>query len=577
VSQPAAVSRPALLRRALIVAGLASGITALFVAAREDITYDAIVGLIAGWSFLVSGTIAIERRPDNHVGALMLVIGLVWFLSHLLRTWMQPLPLTAGIWLGDLWLLPLAYLLAGFPLAHLTHRVDRVVLGALAFVMIPLEALWLMFLDFDSFGEAGVPRNVLMVADEPGLADAIDTLQRSILVVSLGTLAVVLVQRWRHASAPLRRALTPVLAGAAGVAGLTIVYLLGKLDVNTQRPYALSLIVLSAVPVIFLIGLLRARLARSSIGALLVDLREPAEPGALRDSLARAVRDPSLELAYWVPEYSAYVGVNGEPVTLPAAGSGRVATFVERGGRAVAALIHDASLQDEPELVGAVTSAAGIALENERLQADLRARLSDLHASRARIVEAGDAARRTLERDLHDGAQQRLVSLAVVLRLLESRVPTEAELLKTARDELNESLEELRRIARGLHPAVLTDHGLPVALESLAARAPVRVTLHVDLAERLAEPVEVAAYYLVAEGLTNVAKYAEARTATVEIGRENGTLVVEVTDDGKGGADPDAGSGLRGLADRVEALDGRLKVWSPDNGGTRLRAEIPCA
>ena len=280
-----------------------------------------------------------------------------------------------------------------------------------------------------------------------------------------------------------------------------------------------------------------------------------------------------------MPEYRSYVGTDGQPIDLPAEGSGRVATFVERGGTSVAALIHDASLQDEPELVGAVTSAAGIALENERLQADLRARLADLRASRARIVEAGDTARRKLERDLHDGAQQRLVSLS---RLAApgreaAACPPKRSCSTTARDELNASLEELRRIARGIHPAVLSDHGLPVALESLAARAPVRVTLDVDLAERLPEPVEVAAYYLVAEGLTNVAKYAEAESATVDVERENGTLVVEISDDGKGGADPEGGSGLRGLADRVEALDGRLKVWSPDDGGTRLRAEIPCA
>ena len=275
--------------------------------------------------------------------------------------------------------------------------------------MIPLEALWLMFLSFDSFGEPGVPRNVLMVADEPGLAGAVDTVQRVILITALGALAVVLVRRWRNASAPLRRALMPVLAGAAGLALLTAVYLLDKVNRGSPQVYSIAMLVLSAVPLIFLVGLLRARLARSGIGALLVDLREPAEPGALRDSLARALRDPTLELAYWVPEYRAYVGLDGEPVELPAPGAGHVATFVERSGTAVAALIHDASLQDEPELVGAVTSAAGIALENERLQADLRARLTDLRASRARIIEAGDTARRKLERDLHDGAQQRLV------------------------------------------------------------------------------------------------------------------------------------------------------------------------
>jgi len=356
------------------------------------------------------------------------------------------------------------------------------------------------------------------------------------------------------------------------------VYLLDKLGRDPGTLFRFALLTLTAVPVIFLVGLLRARLARSGVGALLVDLREPTNPGALRDSLARALRDPSLELAYWVPEYEAYVARDGEPLQLPT--DGRVATYVERHGTPVAAIIHDATLQDEPELVGAVASAAGIALENERLQADLRARLSDLRASRARIVEAGDTARRKLERDLHDGAQQRLVSLSVVLRLIAGKVPAEsqeAKLLAMARTELNASLEELRSIARGIHPAILSDHGLPVALESLAARAPVRVEIELDLPDRPPPQVEVAAYYLIAEGLTNVAKYAEAQSATVAVNRDNGALIVEITDDGKGGADPANGSGLRGLADRVEALDGRFKVWSPPAGGTRLRAEIPCA
>jgi signal transduction histidine kinase len=506
----------------------------------------------------------------------MVVIGLTWFVSQLLRDWMEPLPLTAGIWLGDLWLLPLAYLLAGFPLGRLEHHVDRLLIGALVVVTIPLEFLWLAFLNFDSFGEPNVPRNVLMLADEPGLADAVDTVQRVILITTLGTLSFLLAQRWRRASAPLRRVLAPVLAGAAGLSLFTVVYLLDKLELNAEPFFEAALVVLSAVPIIFLIGVLRARLARSAIGDLLVDLKEPAEPGALRDALARALRDPTLELAYWVGEYDAYVGADGKPVTLPDEGSGRVTTFVERHREPVAVLIHDASLRDEPQLVGAVTSAAGIALENERLQADLRARLSDLRASRARIVEAGDTARRRLERDLHDGAQQRLVSLSVILRVLQNRVPDEP-LLETAREELTASLEELRNIARGIHPAVLSDHGLPVALESLAARAPVKVTLDVDLPERQPAAIEVAAYYLIAEGLTNVAKYAEAASARIHVERTGDTLLVQIEDDGKGGADPADGSGLRGLADRVEALDGRLRLWSPSDGGTTLRAEIPCA
>jgi signal transduction histidine kinase len=229
--------------------------------------------------------------------------------------------------------------------------------------------------------------------------------------------------------------------------------------------------------------------------------------------------------------------------------------------------------------VGAVCAAAGIALENERLQADLRARLAELRGSRARIVQAGDAERRRLERNLHDGAQQRLVSLSLELQLLASRLEHDSEaaqLLAAAREGLAASLIELRELAQGIHPAVLSDHGLAVALEAVAARAPLRVQLTVDVDGRLPEPVEVAAYYLVSEGLTNVAKYAHASAAAVHVERDNGRLVVEVTDDGVGGAHPDQGSGLRGLADRVEALNGRVRIWSPPSAGTRVRAEIPC-
>ncbi len=498
------------------------------------------------------------------------------FAGMLMRSSEQPVLVTFGLWVSDLWLGVLILLLLAFPYGRLVSTFDRITVAAAVIVLGPLEWLWLSFLEFPP----GTPHNVLLIADRPQVASAVDWVQRAFLVGTLVALSWTLVRRYLRASAPLRRALFPVLIGAATTSMIAVLYFLDKFEIHLEALGWLTLALLSAIPLAFLVGLLRARLARSAIGDLLVDLKKPADPGALRDALARALRDPTLELAYWVPEYAGYVGTDGEPVVLPAEGNSRVATLVERGGTRVAALVHDASLRDEPQLIGAVTSAAGIALENERLQADLRARLSDLRASRARIVEAGDAARRRLERDLHDGAQQRLVSLSILLRLLAAKLPEggpEEELLTTARAELSASLGELRSIAQGIHPAVLSDHGLPVALESLAARAPVRVGLHVALEGRLPPQIEVAAYYLVAEGLTNVAKYAEAESATIDVARENGTLIVEVADDGKGGADPAHGSGLRGLADRVEALDGRLRVWSPESGGTRLRAEIPCA
>jgi signal transduction histidine kinase len=311
-----------------------------------------------------------------------------------------------------------------------------------------------------------------------------------------------------------------------------------------------------------------------------VQLRETRGPGKLRDALARALHDPSLSLAYWLPERARYVDVDGRPVELPRQGDGRIATVIEREGRPVAALVHDPTLNDEPDLVEAVGAAAGLALENERLQADLRARLEDLRASRARIVDATDAERRRLERNLHDGTQQRLVSVSMALGLAESKVGTEPEnarqIIEEARGALGAALQELREFSQGIHPAILTERGLGPALKELVFLAPMSIELDVPSDERLPEPVEAAAYYIVAEALANVAKYAAADSVTVTVERQNGLARIEIADDGVGGADPAKGSGLRGLSDRVEALGGTLGVESAFGHGTRLRAEIPC-
>jgi signal transduction histidine kinase len=253
-------------------------------------------------------------------------------------------------------------------------------------------------------------------------------------------------------------------------------------------------------------------------------------------------------------------------------------TFIDQAGSHVAALLHERTLTDEPELLDAVTAAAAISLENGRLHAELRARLEELRGSRTRIVEAGQRERQRLERNLHDGAQQRLIALSLELSLLETELEGDTKAafrLEQARREIAMSLEELREVARGIHPAVVTGHGLEIALEQLAARAVVPVRLRVEVEGRLSEPLEVAAFYLVSESLANVGKHANATSASVEVARRNGHIVVEVIDDGIGGADTERGSGLRGLADRVEALDGRLRIWSPKGGGTRLCAEIP--
>jgi signal transduction histidine kinase len=299
----------------------------------------------------------------------------------------------------------------------------------------------------------------------------------------------------------------------------------------------------------------------------------------LQDALAKALGDPTLILAYWLPQFGSYADSDGQKLELPTGDEERLVAVVEQDDERVAALVYDASLADERKLLDAVVAAAGIALKNERLGVELRARVNELSASRARIVGAGDQERRRLERNLHDGAQQRLVALGMQLRLLGPRIrsdPAAAEaLVATAAAELATSVDELRELAHGIHPAVL-DHGLTVALESLAARSTVATAVSVDLLERLPEVVEVAAYFVASEALTNVAKHAEATAVTINVSRGERGALVEIADDGLGGADDADGSGLRGLADRVEALGGQLRIISPVGTGTTISAVIPC-
>jgi signal transduction histidine kinase len=300
----------------------------------------------------------------------------------------------------------------------------------------------------------------------------------------------------------------------------------------------------------------------------------------LKHALSRALGDPSLELAFWFPAEGRYVDSSGRPVELPDSSAGRLSTVVERDGQPIAMLIHDAALEHNAELVDSVCAAAGLTLENERLQAELRARLAELQASRGRLVEATDAERRRIERDLHDGTQQRLVSIAMSLGLLESKLPASSDearpIVHGARAALTAALAELRDLTQGIHPTILVERGLPAALDELCNRSALPAHLHVTLDARLPGQVESAAYFFVSEALTNAAKHSHASEIRVAVARDGALLTVEVADDGIGGAAGGSGSGLRGLADRVEALGGRLTVSSPPGRGTTLRAEIPC-
>jgi signal transduction histidine kinase len=339
-----------------------------------------------------------------------------------------------------------------------------------------------------------------------------------------------------------------------------------------------SRVALATVPLAYLFGLFRARLARADISELVVELGRAPEPGRLRDALARALRDPTLELGYWLPDSDEYVDVEGKQVSVEPVAT-RTVTLLERHGRKVAALVHDAALGEDTALLDGVSSAAGLALENERLLADLRSQLEETKDSRTRIVEAGVTERRRLERNLHDGAQQRLVTLSLHLRMAQETMhddPKAAEaMFERVGEDLKQALGELRELARGLHPAVLTDRGLAPALQSLASRAPFPVEITGIPELRLPEAVEAAVYYVVAESLTNAAKYADASEARVELSRKDATVVVEIRDNGRGGASLSGGSGIRGLADRIEALGGQFAVNSPAGAGTVIRGALP--
>jgi signal transduction histidine kinase len=525
---------------------------------------------LIGGSFAACGLVAWQRRPDSRSGLLMTATGFAFLVAALFRDHDGLVTQLVATWLSDLWTLFFVPLLLTFLTAgRLRRRADRVLVAALAVEIVVLAPLWLVF--------AEDPPTLLLLFPDPAVAAAIDTVQRAgYLAISVGTAAVVAV-RWRAASPPGRRAMLPSVGGAVCLL-LYAALLAVDLVVGGPRPQVLVWVTacsIALVPLAFLAGLLRSRLARGDLAGLFGELHD-MQPDRLQAALARVLGDPAFTIAYADPT-GTYVDTDGRPVVLPGPDAGRAIATVDRDGARIAALVYDRSLDDDPELVEAVVGAVAIACENRLLQAQADARLAELVASRQRLVTAADAERRRIERNLHDGAQQRLVTLALQLSLIQRRIRDghDAEaLVATASDELAASLAELRELARGIHPAAL-EQGLEPALEGLVLRSAVPARLVAEPGARLPRQVEFAAYFVASEALANTAKYARASAVTVRLMRRDAVAVIEIADDGVGGADPAAGSGLRGLADRVEALGGRLRVASPPDGGTVVTAELP--
>jgi signal transduction histidine kinase len=574
------------LRRALLAlgaVGFVAGAVPLALALAHEGGHQreliAVTGPLIGWAFIGTGIFAWLRQPENRFGALMTAIGFSACLAGL-RVSTEPWVFIFGLlFITSQWAL-LYHMLLAFPGGTLHSPLERALVAATYFSAWVVHPIQVLFQDTSSLG---FPENPLLIE---GNRDLSVTLSRSrfwLALALLGALAVILARRWAAARGSQRQALAPVLVSGGLVMVLLGVWYAAMLaEVDPDVVQALEdarYVVLCTVPFAFLAALLRSRVAgATAVSEVVARLGDPTmSRTGIVHALADALEGTSLELAYRLPD-GRYVDAAGRPVGLPPAGSDRVVTPLEAGDDPVVVIIHDATRDDERELVRAVSAAATLTLENERLATELRAKVDEVSASRARIVESGDAARRRLERDLHDGAQQRLVSLALNLRVLGSKIdgdPDAVRQLDAARRELDQALEELRELARGLHPSVLSDRGLAAALEGLAHRAPLPVAL-VAPGERLPDRVESASYFVVAEALTNVAKYARATHASVQVTRADGQVVVEVSDDGVGGADPATGSGLRGLLDRVSVLGGTLEVDSRPGRGTTVRAAIPC-
>ena len=554
--------RPAVLGVLAAVALGACVGSAVLAATNQDLYQPALRTALVIWvtlPYVLAGLVAWRRRPASRFGPLLIMAGFTIQLS-ILQWSTVPLLNTVGQ-LCDLVLAAiLMHVFLAYPSGRLTDRLERgVVLTAYA-AGLGLQIVILMLGGFDD-------RHLLTIVRNQALAETVQNVQLVLLAILLLIATVLLWRRSRVMPLARRRRPAQIMINCFALSMVMLAALLISGAFQLPGFEVLRLVTFGVVglaPIAFLAGLLDTQLARAGIGDLLVRLRTDPAP-ELRELLAETLRDPSLELLYWLPQYGTWADRDGRPAALPEADQGRGVTFVEQSGDRLAALVYDGSLGEEPQLVAAVSAAAGIALENGRLQAELRARLRELEGSRSRVMQAEQDERRRLERNLHDGAQQRLVALALELGLLAEQPGTDdatREQIQRARAEVARSLAELRDVARGLHPAVVTSHGLNIALDSLAQSTSLDLRLHAEPIPRLPEPVEVVAYYVVSESLANAAKHARASRVDIDVDLTDGTLVVQVVDDGVGGADTERGTGLRGLADRVEALGGRLRIWS---------------
>jgi signal transduction histidine kinase len=537
--------------------------------------------LAAGLGLLAAGLLAWIEPRTRRLGVLALLAGVSWFGPDWEgRDGGSPFLRSLGAIVTPFFLALLFHLVLALPLGRLRSWPARVLVAAAYGVAASVSLGRALFRDpfLDPYCWRNCLYNSFLVHADPGVARALDDVWvRSSLAI--GSLLVVM-GAWRllTASEPARRVLLPALVPGVLAGGAASAYAVALLRTPLEDPrrtgFSSIFLALSLSVAALALGLawrvLETRRTRTAVARLASELGEAPPPGRLRDALAVVVGDPVLEVAYWLPGPQRFVDGRGHRTEAPVPGRGRAVTPIVRDGRPVAIVVHDAALLEGPAFEREIGSAARLAVENERLQAEVLAQLEDLRASRARIVETGDAERRRLERDLHDGAQQRLLALSYDLRVARAAAEAagdreHATLLASGGDEAQAALGELRELAHGIYPAILAEAGLAPALATLVDGAPLPVELDEAPSERYSAPVETAAYLTVTEAIAD-AVGREATFVSVDVVREDAELVVQVRDDGAAGT-----STLLHIADRVGALGGSLEV-----GPHSLRVEIPC-
>jgi len=534
--------------------------------------------LCAGLGLIAAGLVICLARRPGRTGDLALAAGVCWFAPVWVAGQDGPsqIPSTAMVAAGFTFPL-IVHLVLTYPTGRVGSKAARVLVAVVYAEALLTAAVLALFRDpyFDPGCLANCTANVFLVRSLPSLARAVEIADRWFTATAALALIAVCLARLTRASWPARQRLLPVHFPAIGFAAAVVARVAALQKTTVEDPFNAALFAIFAAGSVavallaagLISGVARARGERRAVARVAASLDEAPAPGSLQSALAEALRDPGLQIAYWLPGAQSYIDASGRAVPEPSAGPGRAVTRLTRNGRTIAAVSHSGAV---PGIESQIGPAIRLGLENERLQAELLAQLEELRASRARIVETADTERRELERNLHDGAQQRLLALSYEIRLARAAAQADAgtrteTALARAADDTQGVLEELRELAHGIYPAVLAEAGLGPALATLADTTPLPVEILRAEHDRYPDPVESAVYFTVAEALADAARRA-AGHATVTLVHDGGRLVVTVEDNGSGEASP-----MVAAADRVGALGGSLSAEP-----TRCRAEIPC-